>query len=253
MQPWRGSSRPRSPRWRPGNPPRDPPRGRHGDSERQRASTAEGHPRRPRPGPGRRAARAADGLPLDRFPASGLRANRAGHRHRPPRPEPRSPPHSPPVQGEPREPRERRLPQRLPGLARRAKQIQSLPAPGALPAGRAAAERRRAPKRWPTQRTGDGAEALGAGPQAVACRWESAAFRPLHPRRRLLQTRQQTLGPGTEPERGPTGRGRAFPVSGKDRRSSAALVGRKEADETAPAPKRDARRGSGHETESGGH
>lgn len=122
-------------------------------------------------------------------------------------------------------------PQRRPGLPRRAKQVQPLPAPGQWPDGRAAAERRRAPKRWPTQQTGDGAEASGAGPQAVACRSESAAFRSLHPHHRWLQPRQQTLGPGSEPEPGPTGRGRAFPGSGKDRRSSAALVGRKEADE----------------------
>ena len=197
-----------------------------------------------------RAAHAADDHPPGRRRAAVHRANHEGHRHRPPRPEPRSPPHSPPVQGEPRE---RRLPQRLPGLARRAKQIQSLPAPGALPAGRAAAERRRAPTKWPRRRTDDVAAVSAGEPPAVACRSESAAFRPHLPSRQRPQPRQQAPDPSSGLVHGPIGRGRAFPASGRDRRSSAALVGRKEADETAPAPKRDARRGSGHETESGGH
>ena len=197
----------------------------------------------------RHAAPDADGLRPDRHPASGHRANREGRHRRPLQPGLRSRPRSPPVQGEPGEQGE---PKPLRGRPQRETPAPWLPAPGAPPAEPAAAERRRAPTKWPRPRTDDAAAVSAGEPPAVACRSESAAFRPLHPRRRLLQPRQQTLGPGSEPE-GPTGRGRAFPASGRDRRSSAALVGRKEADETAPAPKRDARRGSGHETESGGH
>ena len=200
----------------------------------------------------RRAAPSADGLRPDRHPASGLPANRAGRHRRPPQPGLRSRPRSPPVPPEPGEPRKPAEPKPRRGRPQRETPAQPPPPSGAPPGEPAATKRRRALTKWPMRRTDDAAAVSADEHPAVACRWESAAFRPHPPRRQRPGPRQQAPDPSSGLVRGPTARGRANPGSGRDRRSSAALVESEEADETAPAPKRDARGSSRHETESGG-
>ena len=139
-----------------------------------------------------------------------------------------------------------------PALRQRSLPLRSQPA--SLPAEPAAAACRRAPKRWPKPRIDAAGAVLGAEPQAVGSRSESADALPLHlhpPRRRLrLLAPVPVAAPG--PVGRPTGRGRTNPESERNRRSSSALVGREEADETMPAPERQTPAKSGHGTESGG-